>query len=152
MDPIESRAIDHLLATLQAWSIADGYRFDVKPSSVTEVLTEILLVPETELPFVLLQPSGGNRRWVEKPDGIRDDVAVDLIARLAVFDPTQRRAQGLRFAADLEQLLAVDPSRGGLMFDTTLDRPRLMYGIGEDPTVILQHRITMPLYRTYAQP
>lgn len=152
VDPIESRIIDHLLTTLRGWSTASGYQFDLKAESVTEELTEILLVPDTELPFVLLQTGGGPRRWVEKPDGIRDDIAVDVVARIEVPEATERRAQGLRFAADLERLLNVDPSRGGLAFDTSLDRPRLMYGIGKDPTVILQHRITMPLYRTYGDP
>jgi hypothetical protein len=151
-EPIVNGAIDNLIETIQGISIAGGYNFDIKADSVTEKLQEVLLVPETELPFVLLQMSDGTRKWVEKPDGIRDDIVIDLVARLVEPDPLMRRTQGLRFASDLERALYVDPSRGGVMFDTTLDPPRLMYGITDDPNIILQHRITMPVYRTYGAP
>jgi hypothetical protein len=151
-EPIDNAAMAHLIATLQGISVATGYNFDIKATSVTEELQEVLLVAQSELPFILLQLGDGTRKWVEKPDGIRDDLVVDMVARLDEPNPLERRAQALRFAADLERALNVDPSRGGIMFDTVLNRPRLMFGITDDPTVIIQNQITMPVYRTYGAP
>lgn len=164
MEPIDQQALLALQVRFQAIRIANGFFYEYKPSSVSIDPQELLLVPDTELPFVLLtlQPEGA-RRFMPA-DQVRDTVAAVAIARVDVVDaqePGAKLKAGTRLAADIERACVGelvpgqrgDSSFGGLVVDTRLlSRPRILYGLGNDPIVIVEQSIYLPLHRTYGQP
>lgn len=163
-EPIEQQALVALQVRLQAIRIVNGFFHEFKPSSVSLDPQELILVPDTELPFVLLtlQPEGTRRFF--PANQVKDQLALVAIARVDVADPQEPGAKlkaGTRLAADLERACVgelvpgtpADPSFGGLVSDTRLTtRPRILYGLGNDPIVIVEQSIYMPLHRTYGQP
>ena len=164
MEPIDQQALVALQVRFQAIRIANGFFYEYKPSSVSVDPQELLLVPETELPFVLLtlQPEG-TRRFMPA-NQVKDVLAFVAIARVDITDSQELGAKlkaGTRLAADMERAcvgelesgVPGDPSFGGLVADTRLTtRPRILYGLGSDPIVIVEQAIYMPLHRTYGQP
>lgn len=164
MEPIDQRALVALQVRFQAIRIANGFFYEYKPSSVSVEPQELLLVPDTELPFVLLtlQPEG-TRRFMPA-DQVKDTLALVAIARVDVVDPQGPGAKlkaGTQLAADMERACVGelvpgqrgDSSFGGLVTDTRLlTRPRILYGLGNDPIVLVEQAIYMPLHRTYGQP
>lgn len=164
-EPIDQRVLLALQLRFQAIRIANGFFYEYKPSSVSLDPQELILVPDTELPFVLLtlQPDGGRRFF--PANQMKDSLSLVAIARVDVPDAQVLGAKleaATRLAADIERAcvgeeftpgVPADPSFGGLVSDTRLlTRPRMLYGLGNDPIVIVEQAITMPLHRTYGQP
>jgi hypothetical protein len=149
-----------LKALLQDISVDAGYHFTVKPSSVSTDPQEILLVPDTELPFFLLvfPDLGGGRRF-SPASQIRDQITGMVIARVDVVDPQTPDAK-LRAAGDLQAdleraLIGPNDDRGqlgGLVVDTRLGLAQPLYGLGADPIVIVRQPFTVTRHRTYGRP
>jgi hypothetical protein len=154
-EPVDYRVLADLATTLQTISQANNCWFDVKPTSVSLEPQEVILVPDTEVPFVLVVPApDGRRRWWPAYQ-LEDDIAAVILARIdvtSVDEPGAKLKAGQRIVADIERRLTVDISRGGLCVDTRLQKPRILYGLGNDPIVLVEQLVLMRRHRTYGQP
>jgi len=158
--PIELQLADRLLVALRAMSVAGGYFFEPKFSSVSTDPVEILLVAESELPYlhvVFPDVAGGSRRFFPA-DQIKDGVPGMILARVDVGEdiPGAKLTAATQMSADLERALSIrndTPAwHGGLAVDCRLARPQHSYGLGRDTKVIVQQPFVVSLYRSYGEP
>lgn len=159
--PLELQLAVLMTTALQGMTVAGGYFFEPKLSSVSTDPVEILLVPETELPYfhiVFPDASGGSRRFFPA-DQIRDGIPGMVLARVDVTSVDVRDAKltaAHQLGADLERALATRGDRaawhGGLAQDCRLGRAIHGYGLGSDPIVIVRQPFLVTAHRGYGQP
>jgi hypothetical protein len=159
-EPLDFQILQALLAKLQGIRKADGFRLDVKLTSVTALPTEVLLVPPSELPFFyLVFPDVGGRRQFFPASQIRDVLAGMIVARAdvaSVTDPLAKARLAAHLSADIERALVGPTDRagalGGLVVDTRLQPADPLYGLGADPVVIVRQAFAVTRHRGYGQP
>lgn len=159
--PLELDLARRLQAALQGMTVAAGYTYIPKATSVSFDPHEILLVPETELPYyhvVFPDVTGGARRYFPA-DQLRESIPGIVIARVDVPDPHTPGAKleaAVTLAADLERALATRsdqaPWHGGAAQDCRLARPLHGYGLGADPIVIVRQPFVVTAHRGYGRP
>lgn len=159
--PVELDLARRIQAALQAMTVAGGYVYAPKPTSVSFEPREILLVPETELPYfhiVFPDVTGGARRYFPA-DQLRDSIPGIIIARVDVADPQVEGAKleaAVNLSADLERALATrsdrEPWHGGAAQDCRVARPLHGYGLGADPIVIVRQPFVVTTHRGYGRP
>lgn len=147
----------NLTTTLRGMTIAGGYHWDVKASSVVNDPVVLETVSPTELPFFYVSFAGGDgRRDYQMNRILKERIAFIIVGRmpnangLADDRKLETYANGV---ADLEKAIAVDISRGGHAIDTQLAQPdEPLVGIGQQNMVIVVQRLTVLTRRTYGKP
>lgn len=152
--PRELAILQDLATTLRSMTVAGGYGWDVKASSVVLDPDNIFDVPETALPFFIVEPSDGGTRQFQPALQLYDIFLAVITARVDATgaDPSRRYTIGSQLAADLEKVLTVDLERSGLSADTRLRQPQIFTSMsGEQPVIVVQ-RVETRIYRTFGAP
>jgi hypothetical protein len=153
-DPRELQLLQSLQSALRAMTVAGGYRFDVKTTSVVLDADNIFDVPDTALPFFIVEPTDDGDRQFEPAMQLEDEFIATVTCRHDAkgLDPDRRNTLGLQLAGDLEKAFTVDVERGGLATDTRLRKPQIFTSVSGDQPVIVVVRVAMKLFRTYGDP
>lgn len=153
-DPRELKILQDLQATLRMISVADGYGWNVKPSSVVLDPVNIFDLPDTALPFFIVEPTDDGDRDFHPAYQLTDDFVFVITARIDIKgdDPNARIIVGSRLYADIEKVLTVDIERSGLASDTRLRKPAIFTSMSGDQSVIVVQRGSCKLYRTFGEP
>ena len=155
-DPIEYRILTHLRDTLAAITIGAGYHYDVLGTAVKldpNQDVEMLIAPDGPRPFIVLEVKPEAWAYPESFGGLRLVVPVTVHhVNASRPEKDESRLQTyLRGCADVEQAIAVDPSRGGLAVDTTITR-RTFEGATDGSQVWALVDVTIVVRRQYGQP
>lgn len=153
-DPRELQLLQSLQTALRAMTVAGGYLFTVKSTSVVLDADNIFDVSDTELPFFIVEPTDDGSRSFEPALQLEDEFVATITARYDAkgADPDRRNSLGLRLAGEIEKALTVDIERDGLAADTRLRKPQIFTSLsGEQPVIVVQ-RVAMKLFRTYGDP
>lgn len=152
-EPIEYRILRHLQATLAAITVAGGYHYDLMDVAVkldpnTDV--DSLIAPDGPRPFAVI--SVKPEEWAYEPAfQLRLGMPLNIFW-IGVADQTRDEARMelfFRGCADVEQAIAVDPSRGGYAADTRIVSRECG---GDGAEVWAKVGVVIPLRRTYGQP
>jgi hypothetical protein len=138
---------------LQGITRAAGYFNDVKRTSVVLDPVELATIPETEVPFIVLDAeiNGTNDFTTSRPTAIKNDFIVPLQAVLDVpaRGTSVKRVAAWQFYADVEKALSADPQRGGVASFTYVHWPTFYYGLPSQTKVGVEIPIRVLLQRTY---
>lgn len=153
-DTRDGQVLNALAAKLRAMTIAGGYHYDVKPTSVVTELVNILTVPETELPFFMVEPTPGGMRDWHPANELEVIFPVLITARvMANGTASDRKFQaGLNLLGDLERALTQDITLGGLLFDLRVQPAEPLVGLGNDNQVLVMPEVLCHYHRTYGVP
>lgn len=146
--------LDAICAALRAMTTGGGYTYTVRAASVVRDPVNILAVPDTNLPFFVVEPSPqGDTRYMPA-NQVQHDFAVLVTARITApgIAPDRKSKAWERLIADLEKALTVDITLGGLCSDVRLGEPSPLTGVGPDNIVIVTQPLTVKLWRTYGRP
>lgn len=154
--PVALAILLSLQSALQGISIAGGYTFDVKASSVDLDPRDLTAVPLTETPFFVLadgklRTEGGTSR----PVSVKSYIDVTLFARVdATTDKDAKTTAAWQLYADIEKALLVDPQRGGLALFTYPDyenQTAFYYGPPSQTFALLEIPVRVSLQRVYGR-
>lgn len=153
-DPRELRILQNIQAALRLLTTANGYGFDTHADSVVLDPVNIFDVPETRLPFFIVEPTDAGDRRFEPAMQLHDVFEFVITCRVdaAGDDPNRRYTIGTQLHADIESALVADIERGGLSSDTRLRKPQVFTSLSGDQTVIVVQRGTCSLHRTFGEP
>ncbi len=143
-----------LQASLQAMTLAGGYHWDVKPTSVVRDPVNLELVSPTETPFFVLGETEPVKREFFPALQLEDQILVMLYGRVDGFGQDAKDDAFENVIADIEKALNVDIKRGGHASDTRLRQPfASATGLQNQTMVIFAQPIEVRLeMRTYGQP
>ena len=153
-DYLRGKVLAALIARFQAMTIAGAYHYDVKATSVVSDPVNILTIPESELPFFLVEPSPSSREfWA----GMRLKVEAHFLVTARVManglDPLRKVQAGENLLGDLETAIGVDITLGGLVRDVRLQEPDgPMVGMGTNNNVFVLADLAAIYTRTYGAP
>jgi hypothetical protein len=152
--PRELAILHNLQAALRTLTEMNGYGFTVKHDSVVLDAENIFNIPETRLPFNIVEPTDDGDRRFAPAHQLFDVFEWVITARVDAKgdDPNRRYTLGLQYAADLERVLTVDLERGGLTADTRLRKPQVFTSMSGDQTVLVVQRGSCHLHRTFGDP
>lgn len=153
-NPRELLVLQHLQATLYTLTELNGYGFTVRPGCVVLDPVNIFDVPETKLPFFILEPTDAGDRRFEPSLQLYDEFEFVITGRVDAKgdDPNRRYTLGMQLHADLELVLVGDVERGGLTADTRLRKPQVFTSLSGDQSVIVVQRGTCKVHRTFGDP
>jgi hypothetical protein len=163
-DPIDLRILEALQRRFrEAIRVSRDFHFEPKASSVSLDPQEILLIPDTELPFYLLQPEPEGEVKYYPAYQKREVMSVSVTARVDVPDgsvPNAKLRAFKKLEADIERAICdEDPSLsepgvglGGLCVDIRMRTARAFVGLGSDPIVICQVVLDIPFHGRYGLP
>ena len=154
-EPISFRIVQDLQTALRAIAIADGYFYDVESVAVKldpNSAISAIQAPNAPRPLLLIQVDP-ERREYQPANEVRMvlPVVINWVSESDATDDDSRMQTFFRGCADVEQAIAQDLSRGGLVIDT-----RIVRCINNDDIdgsqVWAQIEIEMPLFRQYGRP
>ena len=153
-DTKRGQILEALMARVRAMTIADGYHYDVKATSVTCEPLNILLVPGPELPFFLVELSPGNRNyWPANQIEVFSRFVVTWRVDTAGTNPLRKMQAGENMIGDLERTFEADITLGGLAFDLRMDEPDgPIVGLGSDPKAVGLVELVAHHHREYGLP
>ncbi len=154
-EPLDYRILQNLKTALVAISVAGGYYYDVAAGAVKldpNADVEALIAPGGPRPLLLIEALPEDRQTVESPNGIRTTRKV-FVHAVQDSDPTDDDSFELvasRLRADIETAARLDPSRGGLAYDTVLvtQDPKTELS----PLVWIVTELSLVVYRTDGYP
>jgi len=153
-DTHDGQILAAIAAKLRTMTVAGGYHYDVKATSVVTELVNILTIPETELPFFMVEPTpGGIRDW-QPANQIEVILPVLITGRvMANGTASDRKFQaGLNLLGDVERALTQDITLGGLLFDLRVQPAEPLVGLGNDNQVVVMPEVLCHCHRTYGVP
>ena len=156
--PVILAALLNMQTTLQGITRANGYFNDIKATSVVLDPTSLEQVPDTELPFIVLdvEENGINGySGISKPNAIKRDWTVPLRAMLIApdTDSSAKRRAAWQFYADVETALAVDPQRGQTVMYTYVQWPSaIACGLPSQRKVYVEIPIAFKAHQDYGRP
>jgi len=153
-DPRELRILLNIQAALWTLTEANGYGFTIRQGSVVLDAENIFNVPETRLPFIILEATDADDRTFEPALQLIDNFEWVMTCRVDAKgdDPNRRATLGHRLHADLERVLVLDIERGGLAADTRLRKPQIFTSMSGDQSVIVVQRGLCHVHRTFGEP
>jgi hypothetical protein len=117
---VRDRILDALANNLRSMTVAGGYTWDVKPSSVRRDEENILIAPAADLPIFLVQSTERGAFSFEPANQLKETYYAAITARVDVMagdggypHAEKSRAQE-NLIGDIERALAIDNSLGGL--------------------------------------
>lgn len=125
--PIILRAIMAVQLALQGIRAADGYHYDVKPSSVVLDPVALQTIPQSELPyFVVGLVEEGPRitsRTYQGAKYVKDVWTFPIVCRIDAdgADSARKITAIANIISDIEQAVVQDLSLGNLIIDTRLE-------------------------------
>lgn len=152
--PRELALLQDLQAALRAIQTADGYGWDVTPSSVVLDADNIFDKSGSQLPFFIVEGSDEGEREFLPAGDLGDEFVAVITARVDAkgLDPDRRNTIGWHLHADIEKALTLDIERGGLAADTRLRKPQIFTSVSGDQPVIVVEKAVMKLFRDYGDP
>jgi len=142
-------------AALQAMSVAGGYHWDVKPSSVVRDPVSLLTVAATETPFFVLGETEPMNRTFFPAMEMEDAILLRLYARVDApgLEANRKDDAFENLIADIEKALTVDITRGQNAIDTRLHQPEASAtGLPNQNMVLVMQPIEIRTHRQYGQP
>src|SRR4051812_14763498 len=139
-DTLRGRVIAALVARLQTMTVLNGYHWDTKATSVVTDVANIVTVPDTELPFHLLEPAKPSQRQYDQANQLQEWMALVITTRLSApgTDVHRKTQAGENMIGGLEKALTADITLGGLLFDLRIGPPDPpMMGLGNNNNVVV---------------
>lgn len=155
-EPIEHDIILDMQTALRAISIAGGYFHDVDSQAVSidpadhlEILTGTL----ARTPFFIIEVSPARRMQYFPAKQLLEVIPIDITAASDAqqLDPSSRVNTFERLAADVEQALVVDITRGNRVSDTRIVDKQMGMMVGAQ-RVIAVVQTEVRLHREFGKP
>ncbi len=154
-DTKRGQVLSAIVARLQTMTVAGGYHWTIKATSVKVDPENLLLVPETELPVLLVETMPNDEREFQPANELEDTFGVLITGRVTANGLTvDRKTQaGENLCGDLEKVLCVDITLGGLLFDLRVVKADpMMAGFGNNNNVIVMVELSCHQYRQHGAP
>lgn len=154
-DSKRGRIVEAVVNRLKAMTVAGGYHWDIKATSVYSDPVNLLNVPEPELPALSVEPSAGSRYEFHPANQMEDYFVLLITGRVTANGlAVERKHQAAEnLLMDLEKTLTVDITLGGLLFDLRLRSPEPpLAEMGNGNNVIVLQELECHHHRTYGAP
>lgn len=153
-DTKRGKAIEAIAVRLRAMTVAGGYHWTVRATSVKLDPENLLVIPETEYPAFLVETSDDTRDF-HPANELEDEFDV-LITGIVAANGTEidrKTKAGENFVGDIEKTLCVDITLGGLLYDLRVVRAEpVLAGIGTQNKVIVMVTVRCNQHRQHGLP
>jgi hypothetical protein len=150
-NPARLRVIQSVAEALRGINGQGAYHYRIAPGSVVTEPINLLSVPETEVPaLVVAEDTRGVRDWLHARH-VRETVALLITVRVDARDedgPDRKVIAASRIEADIERAVMADLTRGGVAFLTLVQPPEpMLTGVGPMNVVLLNIPVDVQLLR-----
>lgn len=153
--PFRERIIQNVATTLRTINGGTTYFNTVKTGSVVaDPNVNIMNVPITELPYIIVEPTASGTRFYQPASLIKNLFQVLITARQDAtgIDLDRKMKTWERMYHDIETALLVDRTRGGIAYDTRIDEPAPAADVGPGQMTLLVVPVTIHYIRTFGRP
>ena len=153
-DTLRGQTLEAIADRLKAMTVAGGYHWTVKATSVHLDPINLLALPETELPAFLVETSDNVREFM--PANCLEDEFDVLITGVVHANGTEvdrKTKAGENFIGDIEKTLCIDITLGGLLFDLRVVKADpVLAGIGTQNKVVVMVIVRCSQHREHGLP
>lgn len=156
-DPLRQQVLEAVQTKLRAIAAGSLYFNTVKSTSVVlEMTTNLLTVPKTEVPYLIVEPTPEGSRFYMPSLRVKNNfqIVVTGMTYAATGTTSGRRMEAWeQLLADIEVSLTRDITLGGLCVDVRCLEPTPGYDLNQQsPLVTVVQPVVCDLIRSYGSP
>jgi len=146
--------LEAIATRLKAMTVAGGYHWTVKATSVHLDPVNLLALPETEYPAMLAEISDNTRDFLPANCLVDEfDVLITGIVAANGVEVDRKTKAGENFIGDIEKTVCVDITLSGLLFDLRVVKADpVLTGIGSQNKVVVMVIVRCSQHREHGLP